>query len=370
MFVFLISLHSCCCHDTVVVAAVIVVVLILFRVLSYSIVVYFWVGNYYLVPLAVCRMAALVGPFLFHSYTGTAVRFPKLYQALYGMTAVLVTIHMMGLLLLNPQSLESILPLELVSSFGTSNNNNHHDTNDNPDSHNETTLLTVRSLLFQQSPLEEWHSSYQDDHAHRLLLQHLHALRRVWWMLVFSAVSTACHLAVLNHVTSTAPSWRDVHPKHHRPRQPQSVYFALRSRRKRHEQVLQRRRQRQRQAAAAAGSDPETGHEWDHPLSDDYDDDEEWDDGSDNDEEEPALVHAVNGTRYLYFKQLCHDFGRKAFSRTPSMRVYLLSWPLLFSTPFLLFFSFLSVDDVCYRILGGCARSFASCQARMVQTVG
>ena len=267
---------------------------------------------------------------------------------------------------------ESILPLELVSSFGTSSNNknHHHDTNDNGDSHNATTLLTVRSLFFQQSPLEEWHSSSHSlDHSHRLLLQHLHALRRVWWMLVFSALSTAGHVLVLNHVTSTAPSWRDMHPKHQRPRQPQSVYFALRSRRKRHEQVLQRRRQRQ----AAAGSDPETGRAWDPSLSDDHDDDEEWDDGSDNEEEEPALVHAVNGTRHS--QQLCMTFvgcwKKQTFSRIPFMRVSrLLWWPLRFD-----FFSFIlfcfAVDDVCYnRILGGCTRSVASCQARMVQTVG
>jgi len=89
---------------------------------------------------------------------------------------------------------------------------------------------------------------------HRLLLEHLHELRRIWWMLSLSLVSTICHLILVWHVRSTAPHYALLNNGNQkRP----SVYFALRS------------------ASIGAVNESYTGR-----LGDDSD--------------EPALVHAMN----------------------------------------------------------------------------
>lgn len=50
-------------------------------------------GVSYLAALAGLRIALLLLPLLFHSYSGTALRFVALYQLLYGGTLVLLAIH-------------------------------------------------------------------------------------------------------------------------------------------------------------------------------------------------------------------------------------------------------------------------------------
>mmetsp|Transcript_22630 Transcript_22630/g.49415 ORF Transcript_22630/g.49415 Transcript_22630/m.49415 type:complete len:1318 (-) Transcript_22630:180-4133(-) len=189
--------------------------------------VYFWIG--YLAPLAIIRIVLLLLPLFLHSKTGTALRFPRLYQFLYISTLILLVAHMLALLLLNPASLESILP-------------------------------------------------YDDVH-HRHLLQHLHALRRIWWMLVFSTLSNTCHLILVEHVKSTAPNSDILGGK-----QPHSIYFAIRSR----NEKQKRNRQRQR---------PVKHHDSDEELeNDDNPEDltlQEWEDDEEG-LEEPALVQAVN----------------------------------------------------------------------------
>jgi hypothetical protein len=132
---------------------------------------------YYLVCLSSIRMFLVVVPLLFHSYTGTALRFPALYQILYWGTLAVLVVHMLALSLHDPESLEAVIPLDSASTHGA------------------------------QSP------------------DAVHELRRIWYILLLSVVSDVCHLIILFHVRSTAP----YHPLlTGRTKQP-SIYFALRS---------------------------------------------------------------------------------------------------------------------------------------------
>jgi len=106
----------------------------------------------------------------FHSYTGTALKCPSLYLLLYWGTFVALLVHMLSLSLMNPESLESLMP-------------------------------------------------YDDP-----LLKHLHELRRIWWMLIASFVSDVCHLIIFWHVRSTAPQYELLFGRRH-----PSVYYAIRS---------------------------------------------------------------------------------------------------------------------------------------------
>ena len=140
---------------------------------SRSLTVVYRIG--YLKPLAIVRLLLLFLPLLFHSYTGTALKLPTLYQLLYFGTLALLCTHILLLCFLNPESIESLFPIS---------------------DHNP--------------------------------LRYLHELRRIWWMLLASFVANLCHLFLFWHVRSTAQyaSWR---------RQP-SVYFAVRSSELEHEE--------------------------------------------------------------------------------------------------------------------------------------
>lgn len=109
----------------------------------------------YLVYLAVLRVFLLMVPLLFHSYTGTALRYASVYRVLYWVTLFIVIVQMVGLALINPESLEALLPIDAMSK------------------------------------------------SSRLL----HELRRLWWMLGLTAVANVCHLILLIHVRSTAPTY-------------------------------------------------------------------------------------------------------------------------------------------------------------------
>ena len=173
-------------------------------------------------PLAVIRICLLLIPLLFHSYTGTAIKHQLFYQILYGVTLATLLVHMLTLLLMNPASLESLLPYGIFG--GEEGISTIHEApiyqpastyNHNPHSDDATT-----SDIDGHPP----HYHYYHHHSQRHLLQHLHALRRVWWMLVLSFISNACHIFLLMHVRSSAPTNSALLGK----TKPQSVYFALR----------------------------------------------------------------------------------------------------------------------------------------------
>ena len=122
-------------------------------------------------------MFLVLVPLLFHSYTGTALRFPALYQVLYWGTLAVLVVHMLALSLHDPESLEAVIPLDSASSHGA------------------------------QSP------------------DAVHELRRIWYILLLSVVSDVAHLVILFHVRSTAP----YHPLLTGKTKQPSIYFALRS---------------------------------------------------------------------------------------------------------------------------------------------
>lgn len=109
------------------------------------------------VPACLLRLVLLTVPLLFHSYTGTAVRHAPCYRAFYGTTAIILLLHMVGLALVNPESLQALFPLDITK-----------------------------------------YTRHQ--------LENLHELRRLWWMLWLSAGAVLCHAILLQHVRSTAPA--------------------------------------------------------------------------------------------------------------------------------------------------------------------
>ena len=180
--------------------------------------------SYLAVPLAVVRLFLLCLPLLFHSYTGTAVQHVRCYQAFYGATSLAVSVHAVALALMDPESLEAILP-RIVSAD----------------------------------------------------LQHLHELRRIWWTLLLSALSVACHWVLLWHVRSTAPDALYSLLGGASGRQP-TVYFAVR----------------------AASIQPDHQRQQRQPP-----------------EDEPPLIHAMNGAhaQRCHFVFLCNGlfFLRSSF---------------------------------------------------------
>ncbi|GAX27535.1 phosphatidylinositol 4-kinase A [Fistulifera solaris] len=131
---------------------------------------------YYLILLAYTRIALLCLPLLFHSYTGTAIRCSSWYPVLYAGTLSAVIMHMLLLCFTNPASLEAILPFHPMGGSDS--------------------------------------------------IDHLHELRRVWWVLIATLVSTACHVVMFWHVRSSAPQYYwPLREAQHRP----SLYYTLRT---------------------------------------------------------------------------------------------------------------------------------------------
>jgi hypothetical protein len=106
----------------------------------------------YILPLALIRLFLLLIPLPYHSYTGTAVKCPYLYQFLYGGTLVAISVHMLALSMIDPASLSALLPSPRVRSL--------HDL----------------------------------------------ATRHLWLLLALSLIANLCHLILFFHVRSTAPS--------------------------------------------------------------------------------------------------------------------------------------------------------------------
>lgn len=69
----------------------------------------------YAVPLALIRLLLLFIPLPYHSYTGKAIRCSLFYKLLYGTTLVFVLLQMLALMILDPDSLSTIiLPVNRV----------------------------------------------------------------------------------------------------------------------------------------------------------------------------------------------------------------------------------------------------------------
>lgn len=173
----------------------------------------------YLAPLSMIRLIIIIIPFLFHSYTGTAIRYMFCYKIFYTVSLLMVIIHMISLALLNPTSMEAIFP----NIFHT-NSDDYNDSNDAA-----ITILSIASTITSSSlrQLTAFDMTVDNEHTnnyHRFLLSHILELRRIWWMLTLSCISIACHYIILWHVRSTAPS---VYFNSYKKRP--SVYFAVRT---------------------------------------------------------------------------------------------------------------------------------------------
>jgi hypothetical protein len=111
----------------------------------------------YLAIVAVMRLLLLLFPLPYHSYTGTAIRYPFCYHLFYALSIVAILLHMVSLSLIDPDSLSTLLKL--------------------------------------QETEEESESSLQN------MIN-----RSCWWILFLSLISVLCHIVMLIHVRSTAPS--------------------------------------------------------------------------------------------------------------------------------------------------------------------
>jgi hypothetical protein len=176
----------------------------------------------YIAPLAGLRLFILILPLLFHSYTGTALNYMLLYQWFYLLTMVILIIHVTSLALLNPSSIETMVPIIQSVKTTTPSLTNMNDDEEDEDLKGHS----FRSLIvFLSSMSSSLCSDYlnEDDHHRTLLMDHFYELRRIWWMLTLSIISVCCHWILLWHVRSTAPP--HLYFGYRKP----SVYFAVRT---------------------------------------------------------------------------------------------------------------------------------------------
>ena len=112
--------------------------------------VYFTIDLYCGSVAAVLRLCILGIPLLYHSYTGTAIRYTLWYRTIYIGMAILVALHVTAYLIIQPAAMETLI---------------------------------VRPTTDPQ-----------------------YEYRRLWWILLLSGVSLLFHHILLRHVRSTAPT--------------------------------------------------------------------------------------------------------------------------------------------------------------------
>ncbi|CAB9500574.1 Phosphatidylinositol 4-kinase beta [Seminavis robusta] len=126
----------------------------------------------YLAIIAVVRLLLLLFPLPYHSYTGTAIRFPVFYHYLYGMTLAAVILHMLALSMIDPDSLATLAGIH------------HRKEGTLPPEEDSEDLWQQETELATQDMLN----------------------RSCWWILFLSLISVCSHIVMLIHVRSTAPS--------------------------------------------------------------------------------------------------------------------------------------------------------------------
>lgn len=68
----------------------------------------------YMTLLAIIRLFLLFFPLAYHSYTGTAVKCPAFYHLFYSLSLMILLGHMLAIIMLDPDSLTSLLPSDRV----------------------------------------------------------------------------------------------------------------------------------------------------------------------------------------------------------------------------------------------------------------
>jgi hypothetical protein len=112
--------------------------------------VYYTIDLYCGSIAAILRLCILCIPLLYHSYTGTAIRYTLWYRTIYIGMALLLVLHISSYIIVQPESIESLIIL----------------------------------------PISDPQYEY----------------RRLWLILLFSCVSLIFHRILLRHVRSTAPT--------------------------------------------------------------------------------------------------------------------------------------------------------------------
>lgn len=103
----------------------------------------------------------MVCPLPYHNYTGTAVKCPLVYQLFYGGTLLVVLFQLLGIMILDPDSLSTLVP------------------------------AVVRRQLLDHSSLQKH-------------------MAQTWLVLSLNLLSDLLHIILLWHVRSTAPAdWSD-----------------------------------------------------------------------------------------------------------------------------------------------------------------
>ena len=116
-------------------------------------------------------------PLPYHNYAGTAVKCPLVYEIFYGGTLVVVLIQLLGIMILDPESLSSLMP-EIRTRF----------------------LAQTSSDAAAAAATVDLQGS---GHGHTNMPQ-------TWLVLWLNLISDLLHIILLWHVRSTAPAdWSD-----------------------------------------------------------------------------------------------------------------------------------------------------------------
>ena len=137
----------------------------------------------YLYVLAFIRLFLLLVPLPYHSYHGKALKCPIMYQLFYTVTLIVVFFHILSLIMIDPDSISSIVPTTTSSSSESTTSSSNQDDN--------------------------------DSYHHHLIT------RNLWWSLLLTILSTCNHITLFFHVRSTAPSESEFQRK----RQPKVLLY-------------------------------------------------------------------------------------------------------------------------------------------------
>ena len=122
----------------------------------------FMYNTQYAAPLAIMRLVLLVFPLPYHNYSGTAVKCPLFYELLYGTTLLVVLFQLLGIMIMDPESLSTIVP-------------------------------DIQRRMDPSSSVERTTT-----------------MAHTWWVLYLTLLSNLLHIVLLWHVRSTAPAnWTD-----------------------------------------------------------------------------------------------------------------------------------------------------------------
>ena len=156
----------------------------------------------YLALAAGLRLVLLVLPLMYHSYTGTAIRFYQCYRFFYGVTTVMVLLQMIALSMVDPGSLATLLPGGIPS--GTPTTTPTTSTESTSNIHSNTTLNDMEDSDNNSSWLSKLTSAQ--------IMESSEVSRYAWWILLLSLLSVTSHFIMLIHVRSTAPSLSYYYP--------------------------------------------------------------------------------------------------------------------------------------------------------------